>query len=112
MTMPDRLSETGLYTDIATKTVASRFVPFAPANVLWSDGAVKLRWYSIPEGATIDSSDMNHWKFPVGTQFFKEFSLDGKRLETRLVWRVADTGDRETDTLLGAFVWNDDETEA
>jgi hypothetical protein len=110
--LPDKLSDAGLYSDIAHKTLASRFTEFAPANVLWSDGADKHRWYSIPEGGVIDSSDMDHWKFPVGTQFFKEFALSGMRLETRLVWHVADTGDREKDYLLGAYVWNDDESEA
>lgn len=110
--MPAHLSETGLYTDIAAKTLNPRLVEFAPNNVLWSDGAQKLRWYQLPGGAVIDSTDMNHWLLPVGTKLFKEFSLDGKRLETRLIWRVADTGDRERDTLVGSFLWNDDESDA
>jgi hypothetical protein len=110
--MPAMLSQTGMYSDIAAKTLSPRLVPFKPANVLWSDNAEKQRFYALPDGGVIDTSDMNHWKFPVGTQFFKQFSLDGKRLETRLVWHVADTGNRETDYLLGAFVWNDDESEA
>lgn len=111
-TMPGRLSETGLYTDIVAKTVSPRLHEFTPNNVLWSDAAEKLRWYQLPSGAVIDSTDMNHWKFPVGTKFFKEFALDGKRLETRLIWRVSDTGNREKDTLVGSFIWNDTETEA
>jgi hypothetical protein len=111
-TMPARLSETGLYSDIAAKRVSSRLVEFTPANVLWSDGADKQRWYQLPAGAVIDSTDMNHWRLPIGTKLFKEFALDGKRLETRLIWRVADTGNREADTLVGAFVWNDTETDA
>jgi len=110
--LPARLSETGLYKDFAGKVVADGLQPFAPNNVLWSDGAVKTRWIELPDGATIDSSDMDHWTFPVGTKWFKEFALNGKRLETRLIWRVADTGDREKDTLFGSYVWNDDETEA
>ncbi|NVB83074.1 MAG: hypothetical protein HOV81_32145 [Kofleriaceae bacterium] len=109
--LPDRLSLTGLYTDIGAKTIAPGLVEFTPNNVLWSDAAEKHRWYQLPPGAQIDSSDMDHWKFPVGTKLFKEFALDGKRLETRLIWRVADTGNREKDTLVGAYVWNDDESE-
>jgi hypothetical protein len=110
--MPTRLSETGLYTDIVAKQLASRLVEFVPANVLWSDGADKRRWYQLPAGTTIDSSEMNHWRLPIGTKLFKEFALGGKRLETRLIWRVADTGNREADTLVGSFVWNEGETEA
>ena len=110
--LPLHLSETGLYKDFAGKALADDVRPFAPNNVLWSDGAVKTRWIVLPEGATIDSSDMNHWTFPVGTKWFKEFARDGKRLETRLIWRVADTGDREKDTLFGSYVWDDTESEA
>ncbi|HEX5059976.1 MAG TPA: hypothetical protein VFV99_11485 [Kofleriaceae bacterium] len=110
--LPDRLSQTGLYTNIRTKTLSPRLHEFTPNNVLWSDAAEKHRWYQLPTGATIDTTDMNHWKFPVGTKFFKEFSLDGKRLETRLIWRVADTGDLERDTLAGSYVWDDNESDA
>jgi len=111
-TMPALLSQTSLYKDIATKQLADGTMEFKPANVLWSDAAEKHRWIQLPEDAQIDSTDMDHWVFPVGTVFFKEFALDGKRLETRVIWRVANTGDRERDTLVGAFVWNDDETDA
>jgi hypothetical protein len=54
---------------------------------------------------------MNHWVFPVGTQFFKEFSQNGKRLETRMIERVSDSGGND-DYRYAAFVWNSDETEA
>lgn len=110
--MPDRLSQTGIYTDMLTKALNPTLVAFVPEHVLWSDAAVKTRWYQIPTGAVIDASDMDRWRLPVGTKLFKEFVIDGKRLETRLIWRVADTGDRERDTLMGAFVWDDGETEA
>jgi hypothetical protein len=111
-TMPAKLSQTPLYADIATKTLAEGTIEFTPANVLWSDGAEKHRWIQLPPGAQIDSTDMNHWVFPVGTVFFKEFDLNGMRLETRMVWHVRDTGDRETDYLLGAYVWDDTESDA
>ena len=110
--LPALLSEVGMYRDFAMKILAPGTVEFAPRNVLWSDGADKARYIQLPAGAQIDSSDMDHWQFPVGTKFLKEFSLAGKRLETRVIWRVGDTGNREADTLLGAYVWNDDESEA
>ncbi len=109
---PERLSQAGLYADIATKEVAAGSREFAPQYVLWSDGADKRRWVQLPAGAEIDTTDPDHWRFPVGTKFFKEFGRDGARLETRLIWRVGDTGDREADTLMGAFVWDDDESDA
>ena len=52
---------------------------------------------------------MDHWVFPIGTKFWKEFSLNGVLLETRLVERY---GTGPDDYWLGAFVWNADQTEA
>ncbi|MDX2090668.1 MAG: hypothetical protein SFX73_22605 [Kofleriaceae bacterium] len=110
--LPSSLADTGIYKDFDTKQLASDLREFAPANVLWSDAAVKTRWIRLPAGAEVDNSDNDRWLFPVGTTWFKEFAKDGKRLETRVIWRVSDTGDRERDTLFGAYVWNDVETEA
>jgi hypothetical protein len=104
-----RLSTLGLYEDIADKRVAPDLVAFAPAYPLWTDGAEKQRWLRLPAGAQIDTSDMDHWQFPVGSVLFKEFARDGKRLETRVLAR---TGPRPEDTWMGAFVWLDDESDA
>jgi hypothetical protein len=104
-----RLSQTGLYRDLASKELAPDLIEYEPEYKLWSDGAEKRRWLRLPPGTAIDSSDMDHWVFPVGTMFFKEFSLAGKRLETRLVARL---GPKPDDYFMGAFVWNEDETDA
>jgi len=103
------LSETGLYRDIAARTLAPSVTPFEPTYKLWSDGAQKQRWIRLPPGTRIDTSDMDHWIFPVGTQVWKEFSLDGVLLETRLVERY---GTGPDDVWMGAFVWNADQTDA
>jgi hypothetical protein len=103
------LSETGLFSDIAGLTVDPSVVAFEPGYKLWSDGATKRRWIKLPPGTKIDTSDMDHWVFPIGTQFFKEFSLGGVLLETRLVERY---GTGPEDYWMGAFVWNPDQTEA
>jgi hypothetical protein len=104
-----RLSETGLYSDLAARTLAEGVRGFEPALALWSDGADKARWIALPGGAKIDTSDMNRWTFPIGTRFWKEFSLDGTRLETRLIERY---GPAPSDYWMGAFVWQDDGTDA
>jgi cysteine-rich repeat protein len=109
------LSGEGLYSDPATKTVDPRAIYFEPTHVLWSDGAVKRRWVILPEGTdvTIDTSDLDHWHFPVGTKFFKEFSApNGTLLETREIRRIGDSGDVEADFFVGAFVWNEAQTDA
>jgi hypothetical protein len=100
------LSETGLYTAGSTEELAPGVTPYSPRYALWSDGASKQRWLLLPEDTQIDTSDMDSWVFPVGTKVWKEFARDGKRLETRLLWKT------ETGWLRVAYVWNDDESEA
>ncbi len=107
--LPERLSETGLYLDIENKTVHPAMRYYEPQYQLWSDGADKQRWTYVPECEPIDSSDMDNWQFPVGTRFFKEFSLNGKRLETRLIERI---GPGPRDFAYASYQWNDSETEA
>jgi hypothetical protein len=85
---PARLSETGLYRDIARQEVAADVVPYAPQYPLWTDGAAKRRWIRLPAGSSIDASDPWAWEFPVGTRFWKEFSF-GRRVETRLIEKQA-----------------------
>ncbi|HET6335706.1 MAG TPA: PQQ-binding-like beta-propeller repeat protein [Polyangiales bacterium] len=103
----DKLSDTGLYADIATRTLAEGVWPFAPQGTLWSDGADKHRWVYLPPGTAIDSANMDDWIFPVGTKFWKEFSIAGKRIETRLLEkRSAD------DWRMIAFLWDADGSEA
>lgn len=103
------LSQTGLYRDLERKIVAPDLIAFEPTYKLWSDGADKRRWLRLPEGERIDTSEMDHWQFPVGTMLWKEFSRDGKRLETRLIMR---TGAGPRDYFMGAFAWNEDESDA
>ena len=103
------LSETGLLADASGATISAEAAPFEPTYRLWSDGADKRRWFRLPPGTKIDTTDMDHWIFPVGTKLWKEFSLGGVRLETRLVERY---GLGPEDYWMGAFVWNAEQTDA
>ena len=107
--LPTLLSETGLYTDIATKSIDPVVLGFTPQFQLWSDGAEKSRWVYLPECDTIDSADMDDWRLPVGTRLWKEFAVDGARIETRLIERIG-TGAR--DFVYVSYQWNAAETEA
>ena len=110
---PTELRCTGLYSDFGSRTVASDVHAFDPGLHLWSDGAVKTRWIYLPpdpagDGGTrlpIDTSDMNEWTFPVGTKFWKEFVLGGKRIETRLLWKQATSSWYRT-----TYRWSPDES--
>ena len=106
-----RISETGAYADPSTGAISPWALEFTPSHRLWTDGASKRRWIILPPGEVIDTSDPDRWVVPVGTRVFKEFSLPGGRLETRLTQRVASSG-RSSDWWMGAFIWNAARTEA
>jgi hypothetical protein len=57
--------------------------------VLWSDGAQKSRWIFLPPGKKIDTSVMDDWVFPDGTKIWKQFTVGGQVIETRLLWKMA-----------------------
>jgi hypothetical protein len=106
-TPPEQIECTGLYTDLATKTVAPGIRPYAPAVPLWSDGAEKQRWIYLPPGTTIDTTNPTEWTFPVGTKVWKQFSRDGRRVETRLFQKV-----QASYWVRTTYAWNADETAA
>lgn len=104
--LPTTLAESGLYAKGSTTTLGPGVQPFTPRFALWSDGADKQRWLWLPKGALIDTSNMDFWQFPVGTKAWKEFSVDGKKIETRLLQKTEDGW------FSIAFAWNDAETDA
>lgn len=109
---PALLSSRGLYRDIAAREVVERAIEYEPDYALWSDGAQKRRWLLLPEQTQIDTGAMSHWQFPVGTKLFKEFSVDGRPIETRLLERVSDTGNLKRDLFAATFVWLEDGSDA
>lgn len=104
--LPERLSDTGLYLP-GTQTVDPRNRPFTPQYPLWTDGARKSRWIQLPAGTRIDARHVDRWVFPVGTRVWKEFALNGRKLETRLLWRAT-----EHAWSYATYVWNEVQTEA
>lgn len=86
--LPGHLECTGLYADIGQKALAEGVRPYAPGAAFWSDGAEKSRFVYLPPGSVIDTSNVDEWILPQGTKLWKEFALDGRRLETRLYWKT------------------------
>lgn len=105
--LPSKLSCTGLYTDMLTKSVTSAAVPYTPGLAFWSDGAVKARWLLLPTNGAIDATDLDDLVFPVGTKAWKEFKLGGKRIETRIFWKRTSAS-----WSWATYVWAADESEA
>ena len=99
---PETLQDTGLYSDFAALQVDETHLAFSPQYPLWTDGAAKRRWMSLPPGSAIDASDPDAWAFPVGTRLWKEFSFNGRRVETRFMER------RPDGWLYAAYAWSAD----
>lgn len=104
---PPRLSQTGLYADMMAQTLAEGVIAYEPLGQLWADDAAKQRWIWLPPGAQIDTTDMDVWRYPVGTKLWKEFSVAGVRLETRLIEKLASGEWR-----MVAYAWNAEQREA
>jgi len=112
---PALLSETGAFTNVASLEAAQGLIPYGVQAPLWSDGAYKRRWLSLPEGGKVGFSATGSWSFPEGTVFVKDFAmaLDESRpeqvrhLETRF-WIAARDGE-----FYGAvYKWDPDQQDA
>lgn len=104
---PQLLSETP-YVDAADPAVVRDcFIPYDVLSPLWSDGAAKQRWLAIPDGTFMDVGVDGDFTLPIGAVLVKEFSLNGRRVETRLFMRH-DDGDWAGYT----YEWNDAQTDA
>ena len=98
---------TGLYDGRDSSRHAKEAVAYEPGLLFWSDGAEKSRFLMLPAGSRIDTTDMDAWKFPIGTKAWKEFRLEGKLVETRLLWKRG-----EGDWTAAVYIWNTDQTAA
>jgi hypothetical protein len=97
----------GLYEHHDTTRHPSDVHAYTPGVTFWSDGAQKQRYFYLPPSTQIDTSNMDTWKFPVGTRAFKEFRFDGKLVETRIFYKNTDTT-----WASGTYIWNAEGTAA
>lgn len=102
---PANLSETGLYTERTATgelVLAEGVREFEPKYWLWSDGSDKKRYIYLPPGTQIDTTDPDHWVFPLGTKFWKSFISGGQLVETRLIER---TDENATGFRFATYFW-------
>jgi uncharacterized repeat protein (TIGR03806 family) len=123
---PLLLRDTGCFELGLPKQPIADFMPYEVNSPLWSDGATKERYLKVPPGTTIAVKDCDlapdtclpvarggrpedegHFDLPVGSILIKVFSLEGRRIETRLLMRVSDSAWKAY-----SYQWNESETEA
>lgn len=119
---PSRLSDLGVFKNLATLEVEDGILPYEVNSPLWSDRATKKRWIALPNDGTFDQVDEQiqfdaneAWKFPEGTVFIKHFDLpltdDPLGPATRLETRFFVIG-RDGDAYGLTYKWNEAGTEA
>lgn len=112
-TFPRRLSDTGLFTSLATLQPAPGVVPYSVVVEPWTDEAEATRWVAIPGNGKIElAAELSESaQYPDGTVLVKHLVLpqEGRepmRLETQLLhyengtWRPY------------SYLWNDENTDA
>ncbi len=105
--MPATLEETGLCSDgPACRDISPGILAYEPQWQLYSDGATKKRWIQLPPGTQIDTTDMNYWKFPVGTKVWKEFTSGDTRVETRFIMKVDEDDSLNASWYWASYIWD------
>jgi uncharacterized repeat protein (TIGR03806 family) len=90
--VPALLSATGCFDALDPASPAAAMIPYGVAAPFWSDGAVKERWFAIPDGTRIAVGADGDFGFPPGSVLAKHFRLHGELVETRLLMRHPDGG--------------------
>ncbi|MEX1075964.1 MAG: PQQ-dependent sugar dehydrogenase, partial [Pirellulales bacterium] len=120
---PTKLSQSGLFADVAKHRMAEGVIPYEPASPLWSDGTHKARFFALPKTmkqgsnivpAKIGVTNGRGWNFPDGTVLVKSFALQAveddpstrRWIETRFMLK-------EQGEWAGySYEWNDEQTDA
>lgn len=111
---PRRLTESGLFKDVANHVVQPGIIPYSVNSPLWSDGAYKERFIALPAQAMIGFHSTKSWDFPDETVLVKSFALETttgdptsrKWIETRFFTR------QQGEWFGYSYAWNDDQTDA
>ncbi len=93
--LPKLISQTGAFGNLEQLQPADFLIPYTVNSPLWSDGAVKTRWFTVPTNSVIGFAATGGWSFPAGSVFVKNFDLPVddtnprrvRRLETRILVR-------------------------
>lgn len=108
--LPATLAEFALFADSRRQIPAEGVLPYRINTPLYSDGADKLRFVYLPDGAKLTVGEDGLLQFPVGTALVKTFAFgegEGRRLiETRLLLHRAEGW------VALPYQWNQAQTEA
>jgi uncharacterized repeat protein (TIGR03806 family) len=111
---PTKLSETGCFASLSPLTPASGVVGYEVESELWSDGAEKTRFVTVPDGEKIGLGGSGFFSFPEGSMLIKNFYIPVRSggqirndiIETRFLVKL-------TNGFAGyTYLWNEARTDA
>lgn len=111
---PRKLSESGLFENVAKHTMMPGVIPYSVNAPFWSDGMHKQRYLAIPVAEPIGFKRSRGWDFPDKTVIVKSFALEAEEgnpasrrwIETRFLTKQG------TEWFGYSYVWNDAGTDA
>jgi len=83
--VPTKISQSGCFKKSNPDQPVDALIEYDLNSVLWSDSAAKKRFMAIPDGTTIEIDENGDFIFPEGTVLAKQFYLQDKIVETRLL---------------------------
>lgn len=88
--VPPRLSETGLFADLASLTADPALLEYALNHPTRNQGARVRHWLALPTARAVSLHPTGPWEFPVGSVAVQHFELDlaigaRQRVETRVM---------------------------
>ncbi|TAA47508.1 starch-binding protein [Corallincola spongiicola] len=110
--VPAKLSQTGIFSDLAQRIPVSGVVAYELNSDAWFDGSIVRHYMAIPNDQVIGFSDDGNWTFPVGTVLVKQIEVtidaDGntRPLNTAVLFK------QEAGWEAANYKWNDSYTDA
>lgn len=120
-TFPRKLSDSGLFADVARHELEQGVIPYSVNSPLWSDGTFKSRAFAVPHDAGEDGNPPKiglagnrGWNFPDQTVLIKSFAMEmveGEPASRR--WIETRFMHREQNEWVGySYRWNKGQTDA
>ncbi|MEZ6088888.1 MAG: PQQ-dependent sugar dehydrogenase [Pirellulaceae bacterium] len=84
-TFPTRLSETGLFADVAKQQPSAGVYGFEIHEPMWRDGAVASRWIALPEQTSMQRQGSGRNAWPENSVLAKTIRLGSQPVETQVL---------------------------
>lgn len=103
---PVKLSDTGLFQDLAKLKPHPALIPYEVNAPAWHDGAMGEHYIAMLGGGRMEVTEQGGWNFPDGTAIVQTLTLAQRRIETRVLLRQQNEWNGYT------YAWNDAQTDA